>query len=665
MSEAKSRILELRNLIIEHNYNYYDLDKNVISDFEYDNLLDELTKLEDQYPEFQDENSPSKRVGGGLSDKFNSESHIFQMYSLDNTYSDTELETWFNRIVKLIQVDDFEFCCELKYDGASVNLLYEDGQLVRALTRGDGYQGDNITNNLKTINSIPLKLKNKFFPNKFEIRGEIIIPSDAFNSLNEKRKQIGLPLFMNPRNTASGSIKLLDSKEVARRPLECFLYSVVSNDININNHSELLDSARNMGFNVPNYEKVVKGLDAVKNYINYWDINRQNLPFEIDGIVIKVNSIEYQKKLGFTSKFPRWAISYKFKAENLVTKLKSISFNVGRTGAITPVANLEPVLISGSTVKRASLHSFDQMNKLKLRVNDSIFVEKGGEIIPKITGIDNTNRGLEEDEIPFPVNCPECNTELIKLESEANFFCTNTMNCRPQAIGKIQHFVSRKAMNIDGLGDETIKLLYDKHYLKDISDIYNLDYDMISKIEGHAKKSVENLKNGIEESKKKPFQKVLFGMGIRYVGESASKTLINQIKSIYELKKLDVEYLSSIDEIGDKTANSIVDFFKNDLNLDLVKRLISSGLNFTQADLINNSQSLSNLIFVISGVFENHSREELKSLIEKNGGKISSSISSKTNYLLAGKNIGPSKFSKANELGIQVINEASLIDLIS
>ena len=665
MSEVKSRILELRNLIIEHNHNYYDQDKNLISDFEYDNLINELIKLENQYPEFQDQNSPSRRVGGGLSDKFNSESHIFQMYSLDNTYSDTELETWFNRIVKLIQVDDFEFCCELKYDGASVNLLYEDGQLVRALTRGDGYQGDNITNNLKTINSIPLKLKNKFFPNKFEIRGEIIIPSDAFNSLNEKRKQIGLPLFMNPRNTASGSIKLLDSKEVARRPLECFLYSVVSNDININNHSQLLDSARNMGFNVPNYEKVVKGLDAVKKYINYWDINRQNLPFEIDGIVIKVNSIEYQKKLGFTSKFPRWAISYKFKAENLVTKLKSISFNVGRTGAITPVANLEPVLISGSTVKRASLHSFDQMNKLKLRVNDSIFVEKGGEIIPKITGIDNTNRGLEEDEIPFPVNCPECNTELIKLESEANFFCTNTMNCRPQAIGKIQHFVSRKAMNIDGLGDETIKLLYDKHYLKDISDIYNLDYDMISKIEGHAKKSVENLKNGIEESKKKPFQKVLFGMGIRYVGESASKTLVNQIKSIDELKKLDVEYLSSIDEIGDKTANSIVDFFKNDLNLDLVNRLISSGLNFTQADLVNSSHSLSNLIFVISGVFENHSREELKSLIEKNGGKISSSISSKTNYLLAGKNIGPSKFNKANELGVPVINEVSLIDLIS
>ena len=431
MSEIKSRILELRNLIIEHNHNYYDLDKNLISDFEYDSLINELIKLENQYPEFQDQNSPSKRVGGGLSDKFNSESHIFQMYSLDNTYSDNELELWCNRIIKIIQVNDFEFCCELKYDGASVNLLYEDGKLVRALTRGDGYQGDNITNNLKTINSIPLKLKKELFPNKFEIRGEIIIPSDSFNSLNEKRKQIGAPLFMNPRNTASGSIKLLDSKEVARRPLECFLYSVVSNDEHINKHSELLDNARSMGFNVPNYEKVVKGLDGVKKYIHYWDKNRHNLPFEIDGIVIKVNSIEYQKKLGFTSKFPRWAISYKFKAENLVTKLKSISFNVGRTGAITPVANLEPVLISGSTVKRASLHSYDQMNKFKLRVNDSVFVEKGGEIIPKITGIDNSNRGVEEDEISFPVNCPECNTKLIKLESEANFFCTNTINCRP------------------------------------------------------------------------------------------------------------------------------------------------------------------------------------------------------------------------------------------
>ena len=665
MSEVKSRILELRNLIIEHNHNYYDLDKNLISDFEYDSLINELKKLEEQYPEFQDQNSPSKRVGGGLSDKFNSESHVFQMYSLDNTYSHAELETWFNRILKLIQVDDFEFCCELKYDGASVNLLYEDGHLVRALTRGDGYQGDNITNNLKTINSIPLKLKNKFYPNKFEIRGEIIIPLDDFNSLNEKRKQIGVPLFMNPRNTASGSIKLLDSREAARRPLECFLYSVVSNDDNTNKHSELLNNARNMGFNIPSYEKVVKGLDGVKKYINYWDINRHNLPFEIDGIVIKVNRIEYQKKLGFTSKFPRWAISYKYKAENLVTKLKSISFNVGRTGAITPVANLEPVLISGSTVKRASLHSFDQMNKLKLRVNDSVFVEKGGEIIPKITNIDNTNRGLKEDEISFPVNCPECNTKLVKLESEANFFCTNTINCRPQAIGKIQHFVSRKAMNIDGLGDETIKLLFDKGYLKDISDIYHLKYDMISKIEGYAKKSVENLKNGIEDSKKKPFQKVLFGIGIRYVGESASKTLLNQINSIDELKNSDVESLSAIDEIGDKTANSIVDFFKNDLNIDLVNRLISSGLNFSQVNLINRSLNLSKMIFVISGVFENHSREELKSLIEKNGGKISSSISSKTNYLLAGTNIGPSKFNKANELGVPIINEASLIDLIS
>ena len=665
MSEIKSRILELRNLIIEHNRNYYDLDKNLISDFDYDELLSELIKLENQYPEFQDQNSPSNRVGGGLSNKFNSESHIFPMFSLDNTYSDIELEAWYKRIIKITDIKDFEFCCELKYDGASVNLLYENGKLSRGLTRGDGSQGDNITNNLKTINSIPIKLKNKSFPNQFEIRGEIIIPTDSFNLLNKKREQSGLPLFMNPRNTASGSIKLLDSKEVARRPLECFLYSVISDDENINNHSDLLNMARDMGFNVPLYEKVVKGLDGVKDYIQYWDKNRDSLPFEIDGIVIKVDSIKYQKILGFTSKFPRWAIAYKFKAENLATKLKSISFNVGRTGAITPVANLKPVLISGSTVKRASLHSYDQMNKLRLRFNDSVYVEKGGEIIPKITGIDNKNRGFKADEIPFPTNCPECDTRLIKLETEANFFCPNTNNCRPQAIGRIQHFVSRKAMNIDGLGDETIKLLYDKGHIKDISDIYNLDYDAISKIEGHAEKSVENLKKGIEESKSKSFQKILYGIGIRYVGESASKTILKQIKSIDELIALDFESLSKIDEIGDKTAASITTFFKNDDNIKLIDRFRDSGLNLINDKFNNNSLILSNLVFVISGVFEKYSREEIKNIIEDNGGKTSSSISSKTNYLVAGKNVGPSKFNKANELGVPVINEVSLIDLIS
>ena len=664
MSKIKYRILELRNSIIEHNHNYYDLDKNLISDFEYDKMINELIELEDQYPEFQDQNSPSQRVGGGLSDKFISESHIFPMFSLDNTYSDIELEAWHKRIIKIIDLTDFEFCCELKYDGASVNLLYENGELIKGLTRGDGSQGDNITNNLKTINSIPLSLKNKVFPNKFEIRGEIIIPKNSFNILNKKRNKLGLPLFMNPRNTASGSIKLLDSKEVARRPLKCFLYSVISDDNNINKHSDQLSLARDMGFDIPPYEKVVTGLEGVKDYIKYWDTNRHNLPFEIDGIVVKVNSIEYQKKLGFTSKFPRWAISFKFKAENLATKLKSISFNVGRTGAITPVANLVPVLISGSTIKRASLHSYDQMNKLSLRLNDTVFVEKGGEIIPKITGIDINNRGIEGDKIDFPSNCPECKTELIKLESEANFFCPNTNNCRPQAIGRIQHFVSRKAMNIDGLGDETIKLLYDKGYLADISDIYNLDYDAISKIDGHAKKSVENLKKGIEESKSKSFQKLLYGLGIRYVGESASKTILKQIKSVDELISLDIESLSSIDEIGNKTAASIVSFFEDKENLNLIESLKLSGLNFTNSDF-NNSSTLSNLTFVISGVFENLSREEMKNLIEENGGRISSSISSRTNYLVAGKNVGPSKFSKANELGVQVINEVSLIDLIS
>ena len=664
MNEIESRILELREIINEHNHNYYNLDKNLISNFDYDKLLNELINLESRYPEYFDENSPSNRIGGGLLDKFSSESHIYQMYSLDNTYSNEELESWYARTSKILDTKDFEFCCELKYDGASVNLLYENGKLLRALTRGDGTQGDNITNNIKTISSVPLNIDNSFLK-KFEIRGEIIILNDSFEQLNRKREELGEQIFKNPRNTSSGSIKLLDSNEVARRPLQCFLYSIVSDEVKIKRHSELLNIARDMGFDVPKYEKIVDGLDGVKNYIDYWDKNRSSLPFEIDGIVVKINNIDFQKKLGFTSKFPRWAIAYKYKAENLVTKLNSISFNVGRTGTITPVANLEPVLISGSTIKRASLHSFDQMMKLRLRVNDSVYVEKGGEIIPKITGIDYSNRGSEDDEIKFPTHCPECGTKLVKLDSEANFFCPNTKNCRPQVIGRIQHFVSRKAMNIDGLGDETIKLLYNKGYLKDISDIYNLDYNSISLIEGHADKSVKNLQISIEDSKSKPFQKVLYGLGIRHVGESASKKILKNIKSIDELMNMSKESLSEIDEIGEKTAASIIEFFQDEDNRDLITKLESAGLMFIDNSKSDISYSLSNLTFVISGVFEMHSREEIKNIIEINGGKISSSVSSKTNYLVAGNNLGPAKYAKANNLGVPIINEVSLIDLIS
>ena len=665
MDKIKQKIQELRDLINQHNHYYYDLDKNIISDIEYDELLVELVRLENNYPQFKDENSPTNRVGGGLSEKFDSESHVYPMYSLDNTYSSDELEAWYNRVVKNIGITDFEFCCELKYDGASVNLLYDEGKLVRGLTRGDGSNGDNITKNLKTISSIPIKLKESFKKNKFEIRGEIIIPLDSFDQLNKKRKDNGEQPFMNPRNTASGSIKMLDSNEVARRPLECFLYSIVSDDIAIEDHSELLNIAREMGFNVPNYERVVNSIQGVKEYIKYWEINRKTLPFEIDGVVIKINKIDYQNQLGFTSKFPRWAISYKYKAENLATRLKSISFNVGRTGAITPVANLEPVLISGSTVKRASLHSYDQMLKLKLRVNDFVLVEKGGEIIPKITGIDDKRRGSSEDEIIFPEICPECNSKLEKLESEANYFCTNYIDCRPQAIGRIQHFVSRKAMNIDGLGDETIRLFYDLGFLRDIADIYNLNYDEISKIEGYGEKSAENLKKGIEESKLNSFQKVLFGIGIRYVGESASKKIIKHVDSIDKLAHMDIESLSSIDEIGDKTAKSIVDFFSDINNIQIINKLKSFGLNFYQKDNDNHSAKLNGKIFVISGVFESHSRDEIKNIIELNGGKVSSSVSKKTNYLVAGNNIGPSKLNTANELGVSIINEVNLIDLIS
>ena len=666
MEEIQSRILKLRRSIIEHNHNYYNLDNNLISDFEYDKLLDELIQLEKEYPQFFDPDSPSLRVGGGLSDKFDSDTHIHQMYSLDNTYSNEELDSWFKRIIKVLNTSDFEFCCELKYDGASVNLLYENGKLIRGLTRGDGTQGDNITVNLKTINSIPLKLTTQSFPNKFEIRGEIIMPTNSFKALNKKRELIGEPLFMNPRNTASGSIKLLDSKEVARRPLECFLYSIVSDDLTTNKHSELLNLAREMGFKVPDYDKVFNSLDGVKEFIKYWDKEREKLPFEIDGIVIKVNNISYQKKLGFTSKFPRWAIAYKFKAENLVTKLISISFNVGRTGAITPVANLEPVLISGSIVKRASLHSYDQMKKYKLRVNDSVFVEKGGEIIPKITGIDMKNRGLEENEIDFPILCPECETSLEKHESEANYFCPNTINCRPQGIGRIQHFVSRKAMNIDGFGDETIRLLYDKGLIKNISDIYNLDYDEIAKFEGFAQKSVENLKNGIENSKTKSFQKVLYGIGIRYVGESASKKITKHISSIYDLINMDYETLSKIDEIGDKTAYSIVSYFNNDLNKKNIQKLDDAGLNFSKDEESNStSNTLEGKKIVVSGIFKSYSREQLINIIEINGGEIKSSVSSNISFIVAGDKMGISKKNKAIDLNIPIITENDFTNLIS
>ena len=666
MKEIKSRILELRRLIIEHNHNYYDLDTNLISDFEYDKLFHELVELEKKYPQFFDPESPSYRVGGGLSNKFDSDEHIYPMYSLDNTYSYEELDSWFKRIVKVLQISDFEFCCELKYDGASVNLLYKEGTLIRGLTRGDGLQGDDITTNLKTLNSIPLKLSKETFPDEFEIRGEIIIEKDSFKALNKKRELSGESLFMNPRNTASGSIKLLDSKEVARRPLECFLYSIVSDNLNTNKHSELLTLGRELGFNIPKHDRIYNTIDGVKDYIEYWDKERENLPFEIDGIVIKVNNISYQKKLGFTSKFPRWAIAYKFKAENLQTRLSSISFNVGRTGAITPVANLEPVLISGSIVKRASLHSYDQFIKYKLRVNDSIFVEKGGEIIPKITGIDHKNRGLEEDEIAFPHICPECDTTLEKHKSEANYFSPNSLNCRPQAIGRIQHFVSRKAMDIDGLGDETIRLLYDKGLLNDVSDIYNLDYDKISEFDGFAKKSVENLSMGIENSKTKSFQKVLYGIGIRYVGESASKKITKHIDSIYDLISMDYETLSSIDEIGDKTAYSIVSYFNNDANNKMLERLENSGLTFSKDEESKNiSNKLKGKKIVISGIFKNYSRGELVNIVEINGGEIKSSVSSAISFIIGGDKIGVSKKEKAEKLNIQIITEEDFTNLIS
>ena len=660
--DPQKKIDLLRKEIEKHNYYYYVKDKSIITDLEFDNLLNELIKLENKYPEFFDDNSPTNKVGGSVVNSFTSHEHEYPMLSLSNSYSEQDLLDFDKRVKK--EIENPEYVCELKFDGVSISLEYINGKLSKALTRGDGKRGDDVISNIRTIKSIPLNLFGNY-PSKLIIRGEIFLKKHDFNELNLSRKKNNLVEFSNPRNTASGSIKLQDSREVAKRKLSCFFYSILSDELPFNNHYENVIQCGNWGFKISNDIYLSKNISDVIKIVNIIDKKKNELPYEIDGIVIKVNSINHQNKLGYTSKFPRWAIAYKYKAENLITRLNSISFNVGRTGAITPVANLEPVLISGSTIKRASLHSFDQMMKLKLRVNDHVYVEKGGEIIPKITGIDIENRGSENDEIKFPSNCPECDSKLVKLESEANFFCPNTKDCKPQAIGRIQHFASRKAMNIDGLGDETIKLFYEKGYIKDISDIFNLDYNSISSIEGHADKSVENLKMGIENSKSKPFQKVLYGLGIRYVGESASKKILKKIKSIDELMLMNLESLSEIDEIGEKTAASITEFFKDENNRNLISKLKSIGLTLTDNSQDNKSSSLSNLTFVISGVFEMHSRDEIKKLIEINGGNISSSISSNTNYLVAGDNVGPAKYARANDLGVPIINETSLIDLIS
>ncbi|WP_100612294.1 NAD-dependent DNA ligase LigA [Confluentibacter lentus] len=664
MNSIEEHILKLRNELNDHNYNYYVLDTPTISDLEFDTKLKELEALENQYPEFFDINSPTQRVGGDITKNFETIPHEHRMYSLDNSYSKEDLLDWENRIKKMID-GEIQYVCELKYDGASISLTYENGALVKALTRGDGFQGDNITANVKTIKSVPLKLKGDY-PPKFDIRGEIILPIDGFNKMNEERIEIGEEPYRNPRNTASGSLKLQDSSEVAKRPLDCLLYGLIGNHLGIHSHFEGLKKAREWGFKVPIASKLVYSIDEVLAFIAYWDVHRHDLPYETDGVVVKVNSLDQQEELGYTAKSPRWAIAYKFKAEQVSTRLNSISYQVGRTGAITPVANLQPVELAGTIVKRASLHNADQIEKLDIRVGDEVYVEKGGEIIPKIIAVDLNRRQLNSKPTEYITECPECGTPLVRQEGEAQHYCPNYNGCKPQIIGRIQHYISRKAMDIEGLGGETVALLVNEGLIDDYSDLYELTKEQIIPLERMAEKSADNLILGIEQSKSIPFERVMFALGIRYVGETVAKKLAKHYKSIDAIANASLDDLVNVDEIGIKIAQSVVEFFKSEKNEFIIKRLRQFGiqLEISAEQLVGQTDKLEGQSIVISGVFETLSRDELKKLIEDNGGKVSSSISSKTSFIVAGDNMGPSKKKKAEDLNILLINEYEFLQKI-
>ncbi|MEE2931712.1 MAG: NAD-dependent DNA ligase LigA [Bacteroidota bacterium] len=661
---VKERIDFLRDELSNHNHAYYVLDCPIISDFEFDSLLKELQDLENKHSEFFDKNSPTQRVGGDVLDSFISIPHKYRMLSLANTYSHKELLEFETRTKKLIDLP-FKYVCELKYDGVSISLTYKNGELSQALTRGDGTKGDDVTLNVKTIKSIPLKLKGNF-PDEFEIRGEVFIPITAFKNMNKNRLEEGLELYANPRNTASGSLKLLDNKEVANRPLDCYLYYLLGENIPKNSHFENLQIAKDWGFKVPAEIERFQDMHGVFSFIQKWEEKRHSLPFEIDGIVIKIDEVELQEEMGFTAKSPRWAISYKFKAEQASTRLNNITYQVGRTGAITPVANLEPVLLAGTIVKRASLHNADQIAKLDIREGDIVFVEKGGEIIPKVVGVDLKDRNLSSCSTQYIQNCPSCRTPLVRTEGDAKHYCTNSEECLPQIIGKFEHFIGRKAMNIDGLGVETIELLIQERLILNISDLYELEKYQIIPLERMAEKSADNLIKGIEESKKIPFERVLFALGIRYVGETVAKKLSNYFLTIDNLMNANFEELIVVDEIGDKIAESVLNYFAKERNKVLIEKLKSYHICFSVEKKEDNlSEKLEGKSIVVSGVFEEYSRNELKQLIEKHGGKNISSISKKTTFVLAGYNMGPSKKQKAEDLGIPLVSEVEFIQKIS
>ncbi|MEY3426612.1 MAG: hypothetical protein RL679_1970 [Bacteroidota bacterium] len=665
--EAKEEILRLSKELNYHNHLYYVESNPQISDYEFDKLLEKLQELEKQFPEFAFESSPTKRVGGDITKKFQTVAHTFPMLSLSNTYSEEEILEWENRIKKL-EDGAIEYVCELKYDGVAIGIRYENGFLTRAITRGDGTQGEEITANVRTIRTIPLQLRGDF-PQDFEIRGEIFMPLASFLKLNAEREENGEQLFANPRNTASGTLKMQDSKVVSERNLDSFLYGIYGNNLAFEGHFETVQKAGEWGFKIPlQQSRMIEKTDSaegIMNFIHFWDKERYNLPFEIDGVVVKVNNYAQQKRLGFTAKSPRWAIAYKFKTERVETKLESVVYQVGRTGSITPVANLKPVQLGGTTVKRASLHNSDQIKKLDLHVNDFVYVEKGGEIIPKIVGVNTEKRTKDAGIIQFIESCPECNATLIRREGEANHYCPNEDACPPQMKGKMEHFISRKAMNIDGLGAETIDLLYEKGLIKTSADLYDLTFDQVVELDRMADKSADNLIKGLVDSKNIPFERVLFALGIRFVGETVAKKLAKHFKNMDALIAAKFDDLTNVGEIGEKIAISLQQYFLNEEHLHFINRLRKAGLQFEIKEKVGASNTLEGKSFVVSGVFSAFSRDELKELIESNGGKNVSAISNKTDYVVAGENMGPAKLKKATDLGIAILSEDDFIQLIN
>ena len=660
------RIEALRKELNQHNYNYYVLSAPTISDFEFDQKLKELQDLEKLHPEAFDPNSPTQRVGSDISKEFTQVAHKYLMLSLGNTYSREEVADFYQRVSKGLNGEPFEIVCELKYDGTSISLTYENGRLIRAVTRGDGEKGDDVTANVKTIRSIPLVLQGDSYPDSFEIRGEILMPWKVFEKLNEERAEQEEPLFANPRNAASGTLKTQNSKEVANRKLDSYLYYLLGDNLPADTHYDNLNEARKWGFKISDAMKVCHSVDEIFEFINYWDVERKNLPVATDGIVLKVNSIAQQEQLGFTAKSPRWAIAYKFQAERACTRLNSVSYQVGRTGAITPVANLEPVQLSGTIVKRASLHNADIINSLDLYIGDMVYVEKGGEIIPKIVGVDYNQRGIDiGPKVQFITTCPECGATLVREAGEAAHYCPNDANCAPQIKGRIEHFVSRKAMDIN-LGEENVNLLYQKGMIKNIADLYTLNVNELAGLDRWGETSAKNVMESLERSKTVPFERVLFALGIRYVGATTAKKIANALKNIENIEKASFSDLQAIDEVGERIAQSVLDYFASAENREIVNRLKEAGLQFQidESTLTSRSNKLAGLSIIISGTFQNHSRDELKELIEQNGGKNVTSISSKTDYLIAGENMGPAKLEKAQKLNVKMISEEEFEQMI-